>query len=155
MNTNHCYLNYAVILIVMALSVPVEGQHRPMKPEKGEKKEQIRAHKVAFLTDKLSLTPEEAQKFWPVYNEFDEMRENELRSFRDNYLDKYPDLELITDKDAEIIVDAHMSHRERMLELEKKYNQKFKEVLPIKKVILLIEAEREFKKVLMDKLKHP
>ncbi len=35
-----------------------------------ERKEQIESHKIAYLTTKLSLTPNEAEKFWPLYNEF-------------------------------------------------------------------------------------
>lgn len=33
-----------------------------------EKADHIKAQKIAFFTEKLSLTPEEAQRFWPVYN---------------------------------------------------------------------------------------
>jgi Spy/CpxP family protein refolding chaperone len=38
----------------------------------GEKKENIEAMKIAFITNKLELSPEEAQKFWPVYNQYNE-----------------------------------------------------------------------------------
>lgn len=146
-------LNVSILLILLSVTAQVAGQHHPMKPQKEEKMEQIKAHKVAFITDRLALTPEEAQRFWPVYNEFEDKREAELRNFRDNFIDKYPDLMVISDKDAEVLVDAHMDHRERMLVLEKQYNQKFREVLPIKKVLLLLESEKEFKKVLMDKIR--
>ena len=33
-------------------------------------RERIKAQRVAFITDRLSLTPDEAQKFWPIYNQF-------------------------------------------------------------------------------------
>ena len=44
------------------------------------KKENIEAQKVAFITSKLNLTTEESQKFWPVYNEYES--KNRRRSFK-------------------------------------------------------------------------
>ena len=38
----------------------------------GRMNERIKAQKVAFITEKLSLTAEEAQQFWPIYNAFEE-----------------------------------------------------------------------------------
>ncbi len=41
------------------------------QPEGGpaNRKKQIEARKVAFITSELNLSPEEAQVFWPVYNQ--------------------------------------------------------------------------------------
>ena len=51
-------------------------------------KEKIRAYKVAFLTEKLNLSAKEAQKFWPLYNEFDQQRRfllvNERQQIKQN-----------------------------------------------------------------------
>ena len=33
--------------------------------------EKIRSYKIAYLTEKLNLTENEAQKFWPIYNKYD------------------------------------------------------------------------------------
>ena len=52
-----------------------------------EKREQIKALKVAFITEELKLTPAEAEKFWPLYNAYDskqtELRQQKLKSFSD------------------------------------------------------------------------
>ena len=37
----------------------------------GENKEKLKAHKIAYITERLQLTPAEAEKFWPVYNELE------------------------------------------------------------------------------------
>ena len=64
-------------------------------------KERIKAQKVAFITEQLSLTSEEAQGFWPIYNEFEEttdkIRSQELRSIK-MQLRRNPDL---SDKEAD------------------------------------------------------
>ncbi len=40
-------------------------------PDEEIRAEKIQSLKIAFITQKLQLTPDEAQKFWPVYNQYD------------------------------------------------------------------------------------
>jgi len=54
-----------VVLLVLASSLTFAQGNQ-------EKREKVKALKVAFLTEKLALTSEEAQKFWPIYNAFEE-----------------------------------------------------------------------------------
>ena len=50
-----------------------------------EKKEQIKSLKVAFITNELNLTPDEAAKFWPIFNAFDakqtELRQEKIKNY--------------------------------------------------------------------------
>lgn len=55
------------------------NQQRP----KQEKRANIEALKVAFITRELNLTAEEAQKFWPVHNGYIE----ELKKIRKENMD--------------------------------------------------------------------
>src|SRR5436190_20382368 len=63
------------------------------QPEKfQEKKEHIEALKVSYITQKLNLTKEEAQKFWPVYNEYQDTKDalhkeqrEEFKSYKDRF----------------------------------------------------------------------
>ena len=54
-----------IVMLTLNLISQEERHERPM----GENKEKLKAHKIAFITDRLQLTPAEAEKFWPVYNE--------------------------------------------------------------------------------------
>lgn len=121
-------------------------------PPMGEKKEQIEAMKVAFLTRKLDLTPTEAQTFWPVYNQF----QNELDKLRDSHRkeirDAKSDFENMTDKDVEKVVDGEIAFRQTELDILKKYHAQFKKVLPLHKVARLYRAEEEFKRDLLKKI---
>lgn len=92
--------------------------------------------KVGFFTEKLDLTSEEAEKFWPVYNEYSKAK-IELR-------DKYKGSD-----DA----DAMVEQKEEEASLLKSYNEKFKEILPNEKVSLLHKAESELKKMIFEEIK--
>ena len=73
-------IHLLIFLIASAFTVTVtQAQHGGGPPMSEEKREEIESMKVAFLTKKLELTPEEAQKFWPVYNQF----QGELDKIRD------------------------------------------------------------------------
>jgi len=79
--------------------------------------------KIAYITRKLNLSPEEAQRFWPIYNQY----ARELREARMANKDK-PDIEL----------------DEILLNIRKKYNGQFASALPSEKVNQFFRSEREF-----------
>ena len=99
----------------------------------GKRAEKIQALKIAFITQKLALSSDEAQRFWPVYNQY----ENEIRSaFREN-------------KDGDVI-----ENDERLLNIRKKYRPEFVKVLGESRMNKLFSAEREFRGVLLQHLKN-
>ena len=134
------------ILLVVILSFPTLAQP-------GDKREDIESMKIAFLTRRLNLTPEEAKKFWPVYNQFSE----ELKSVRETRnkagRDVKDNFQQMTDKEIEKVVDSEISYRQQELDILKKYNAQFKQTLPVRKVALLYRAEDDFKKELLERIK--
>jgi len=134
------------ILLVVILSFPTLAQP-------GDKREDIESMKIAFLTRRLNLTPEEAKKFWPVYNQFSE----ELKSVRETRnkagRDVKDNFQQMTDKEIEKVVDGDISYRQQELDILKKYNAQFKQTLPMRKVALLYRAEEDFKKELLERIK--
>jgi hypothetical protein len=134
---------------MVALAQPIS---RPVSPQKTEKREEIESYRIAFLTQKLSLTPEEAQRFWPVFNQFTaEMKA--VKANRVSNRDMKNDIQNQSDKDVEKMVDGEIATRQQELDVVKKYHTQFKQVLPIKKVAILYRAENEFKKELLDKIR--
>ena len=85
----------------------------------------LQAYKIAFLTRKLNLSPDEAQRFWPIYNKY----EDELRAAR---------IENRQNKASEIATE------EKILNIRKKYNDEFSKALPSEKVNTLFRSEKEF-----------
>lgn len=85
----------------------------------------LQAYKIAFLTKKLSLTPQEAQRFWPIYNQY----EDEMRTVR---------IEKRQGGGSEIEIE------EKILNIRKKYNSEFSKAISPEKVNILFRSEKEF-----------
>lgn len=118
----------------------------------GANSEKMEAQHVAFITQQLSLTPEEAKSFWPLYNEYDAKRHELRKSFRQTGDLSKPDFDKITEKEASEMLDNQIIESQKFLDLRKEYHAKFKSVLPAVKVLKLYNSEREFQKMLMDKM---
>jgi Spy/CpxP family protein refolding chaperone len=116
-----------------------------------ERKEQINAAKTAFLTDKMGLTAEQSQKFWPIYNEYETKRRELVKSYRSGYR---RDVEELTDQEAQARIDNMFVTREKELALEKEYAVKYQRVISTKQLIQLYRGEREFTKLLLKRLDH-
>jgi len=144
----------AKILLFTLISVfyfEADAQHF-MEKRMEEKKEQIKAYKIAFITEKLQLTPEEAQVFWPVYNQHEKERDEELIAFRKRFDFEPHEIMDLSEQEAEQFIDERIEHEQQLLDLRKKYHIQLKEVISPKKVMILYEAENEFRKELLKKL---
>lgn len=116
-------------------------------PPGGPKKERVEAMKVAFITQKLDLSPEEAKVFWPVYNQYQDELEQLRKNRRENAKQNMDDL---SNAEIEKMVDGEIGYRQAELDLLKKYHPQLKKVLPIRKVARLYRAEEEFKRQLLE-----
>ena len=97
-----------------------------------EKKQQdIEALKVAFISKELELTPDEAQKFWPVYNQY----AKELRS---------------TIKDDADVLDRD----EKVLNLRKRYKEQFTKVLGQERMNRVFNSEGRFRQLLIKSMRN-
>ena len=143
----------SLLSLTVLLLLPLWLSAQP-GPRRGQDRERIEAQKIAYLTDKLSLSPAEAQKFWPVYNEFNDKREKVLQNMRERRRTArgMTDEEL-TEAEASRLADDELIEAQQMLDLRKEYHAKFKSVLPASKVLRLYRAEEEFKRVLLDRLR--
>ncbi len=137
-----------VLLIISNLPNLAFGQHEKHNIDK----EKIKAMKVSFITQKLDLSSEEAQKFWPVYNEFE--KKNEALFMERKKIRKISKSEIeLTDKQIETNINNEFNIKQKELNLEKEYFTKFKAVIPIKKIEQLYLAQDQFKRELLRKIK--
>jgi hypothetical protein len=116
------------------------------------KKEKIDALRAAFISKKINLTNDEALKFWPLYNEMNDRLDANRKTFRLQY-NANTNYNFATDKDAEIYLAAELNLKQKEFELYKEYYDKFKKVLPVKKVAALRRAEDDFKKEIIKTIK--
>lgn len=131
-------------LFILPATVQAQGDARPAK-------ERIEAMKIAFITDRLQLTPEEAKGFWPVYNKM----ETEMKELRRKYrLSEEEELPAdLSEQEAEKRIGEMISFREAQVALIKKYQIEFKKVISSKKILLLYRAEEDFKRELIRKIR--
>ena len=116
-----------------------------------EKKEQIKTLKIGYITDALSLTSDEATKFWPLFNAFeDKQKEIRLQKVK-NYLFKLDDLSLesLSEKEALYLLSQMENSEEEQFQLRKKFMNSLKSVLPAVKILKLKKAEEQFSKKLL------
>lgn len=110
--------------------------------------ERIQSLRIAFITEKLELTPKESQAFWPIYNELrdkmDVLGENEIRK---------RDLMNITDEEADALLQKRFEIEQKRLDLKREYFNQLKQVLPSRKLVRLPKAEQQFKRKLLDRMK--
>ncbi|WP_294142252.1 hypothetical protein [uncultured Sanguibacteroides sp.] len=114
-----------------------------------EKRKEFEAQKVAFFTQEMSLTPEEAVKFWPLYNEMQKkIREagNVIRDLATKFSGN------VTEKEAQANIETILKAEEQMQSLKKDYYQKIIKELSARKLWLMMEAERKFHRQLWKKL---
>ena len=112
-------------------------------------RQQIKAQKVAFITEQLSLTPQEAQKFWPIYNKFEDnlnqIRRNDERTIRDAM--KKEDL---TQKEAQDIINQFLAVEEKIHIAKQQLIKDLGKVITPQKIIKLKIAEDAFNRKLME-----
>jgi hypothetical protein len=118
-----------VIVLLLGSSCFVKAQDQG-----GNKRaEKIEALKIAFITQRLELTSEEAQRFWPVYGQY----ENDIKSILGN------------NKNEDVI-----DNEEKLLNIRKKYRPEFTKILGQLRMNKLFAAEKEFRGVLLQRLKN-
>lgn len=113
----------------------------------------IKSKKIAFLTEAVGLTTEEAQRFWPVYNEFERKRfqlmgkRNKLELQGDA-----PSSEMSESAYRKLALEMVAVHKQESKIMEE-YNLKFLTILPAEKVVKLYRAEAKFRGYLIREYK--
>jgi hypothetical protein len=113
-------------------------------------REKFNAARIALISEKLKLTPEQAEKFWPVYREFTENRMALRKQFREAERNQDPSKPK-NDRDQELIKLGHLL-KQQNLDLEKKYSDRLLKVISAQQLLTLPKAEEEFRKMLLQRL---
>lgn len=134
---------YIPLLLILLLPGIIKAQ---------DKKDKIEAAKIAFITQQLNLSPQEAEKFWPIYNE-EQDKLDAIKARRREFKKVREDLDHATDKEIDMFLASEVALKQREAEIMKEYNEHFKKVLSPRKVAKLYKAEDDFKKELLKQLK--
>jgi hypothetical protein len=137
--------NLIALLFFVSFSLLAQGKKML------EKKEEIYALKVAFITNKLPLTSSEAEKFWPIYNAFEDKQFEFKHEKSLVFLKKMDDetINKMSEKEAAALLSKMESAEEEIFQMRKKLIISLKPILSQVKLIKLKKAEEEFNKKLL------
>lgn len=120
-----------------------------------EKKDQIKALKMDFFNSELSLSANESDRFWPIYNTYDDkqfqIRHKKLKTYRNQMQDNI--LNKMSERDAAALLADIESTDEELYILKKRLIADLKTFLPKIKIIKLKKAEEDFNRKLLQQYK--
>ncbi len=119
---------FYLLLVLVSITAFVNAQEDVIANEK--KQQGIDALKVAFISKELELTPDEAQKFWPVYNQYAKELKTTINHGND-----------ALDRD------------EKVLNLRKSYKEQFSNVLGQQRMNKIFNAEGRFRNLLIKSMR--
>ena len=124
-----------LLILLLGFTINVFSQDR-----REEVREKIESRKIAYLSDKLDLSPEDAEKFWPVYNSYNK----EMQALRQEMKPLFRE-EDISDEEASALLNKLIIHEKNILDIRQKYTDQFTQVLGPKRTLKFFRSDREFK----------
>lgn len=119
----------------------------------GQTLQKIQAEKIAFFTEQMNLAPAEATVFWPVYNEYQE-KKHELNKQKNSVLIYFKaNQSRLSEAEVRKLTERYVGYQQEEAELLKTYTDRFKEILPVEKVLQIYITEAEFRKYLIEQIR--
>ncbi|MEX0314392.1 MAG: hypothetical protein AB3N18_09465 [Allomuricauda sp.] len=119
----------------------------------GPARNRIKTLKVAFITERVGLTSKEAQSFWPIYNEYEETLEAIRKKER---IELRPQISLIqdlSDEESSTLLNKFLVIQKEKHAAEQDFISKIRNVISPKKTVLLLKAEEDFKRRLLQQVR--
>ncbi|GAB3651114.1 hypothetical protein GCM10028791_19370 [Echinicola sediminis] len=129
------------IIILAVFSIISITSFAQKEGDKRYDREKLEAAKVAFITQRLDIKPEQATAFWPLYNQFEENRRKSHMKLRATSRINEQDL---TAEKARELVQEKFKIQQQLLDEEKAFIDKIKDILTPIQIYKLGEADRDF-----------
>lgn len=111
--------------------------------------DRVQAQRVAFITQKIDMTSKEAEKFWPLFNEY----EREERKIRKQYQRNTRRIIDMSDGEARAFLESRFDMEQELLDLKRQYFLKLADIISPRKLAGFNRADREFKKLLLNRIR--
>ena len=131
------------ILIALSITSSLHAQNR-------EAMKKIESARIALITERLGLSPEQAEKFWPVYREYNMQRREirqEMRSAREGV-----NTQNLSEEQSNELMKKALDLKQRELNLDKKYAGRMSEVISTQQILKLRNAEKDFQQMLLRRI---
>lgn len=123
----------------------------------GNKYEKIKTLKINFISDELNLSPEAAEKFWPIYNEYEEtnrkLRSSSVKNIKEELYQQGGEIGALSDLQASEFSEKFLQIVDKYAENKRKTFDKLEAVLTPQQILQLHFAEIEFNYKVLRKLK--
>lgn len=129
------------LLLATGSYAQTQDPRQQLRAAKAERLSQLDDARIAFFTSRLSLTQDQAQRFWALHNEF--ITRSRKLNLTGRLL-KYEQIAALTDQQIRDDLTQTYATRQQELNLEKEYFNKFQKVLSLRQVAQLMTAERDF-----------
>jgi hypothetical protein len=137
-----------VTLVAISLSFAQPG---PPPPAVEKRKEKVEALKRSYYSEKLALTPAEAEKFWPIYNEFSKKEDALRKEGKGNKKkDEQPNF---TEKEALTEIDRIAVQKKSHIDLETQFLKDCMPVLGASRTMQLTQIDRDFQRELLEHMR--
>lgn len=128
-------------LILFSLMVLGMGNVFAQRPQSQYDKEKLESARVAFITNRLDLKPEQAEKFWPQFNQFSEEKGNLMDQL--SKINRASD-GTISEGEATKMIDQKFELQQKILDSEKAFIGHIIKVISPTQAIKLSSVNREF-----------
>lgn len=115
-----------------------------------EAMQKIESARIALITERLGLSPEQAERFWPLYREFTQKRMELRREL--NETRRGTDVSKLSEEESRIRMENSMAIKQRELNLEKEYAGRMLNVINNQQMLSLKKAEDDFRRMLMERI---
>jgi hypothetical protein len=115
-----------------------------------EAMKKIESARIALITERLGLSPEQAEKFWPVYREYNMQRmqlRQELRETRQE-----AEGQKLTEDQSKALMQKAMDLKQRELNLDNQYAERMLAVISSQQILQLRNAEKDFQQMLLRRI---
>src|SRR5690606_38493057 len=126
----------SLYFLLLLMSLPAWGQQ---ERKSTYNKEKLESAKVAFITQRLDLTPEQAEKFWPVYNQHSERKWGLMRS-----MPRVGNDEEITEQKARDLIEQKVEIEQKIVDVEKTFIKDDQKIIPPGHALTRGNANRKF-----------
>lgn len=128
-----------LFILLICSSFQVAAQDR------NSHRERIKALKTAYITEGINLSSQEAQQFWPVYNEFDTKRR---KLYRKEHAD-IENIECYTEEKARKKIEEYVEIERQDYLIKKKFYDDLRTILPATRILQLKKVEDEFNRKML------
>lgn len=133
------------IITILFLTVPLVGMCQSKQA-----RSKVEAAKIGLISERMGLTPKQAEQFWPLYREYSDHRKNiqgQIREAKTQY-----DPNTATDEQTKKLIDLSHSLKQQNLDLQKEYSDKLLQVINNRQLMSLRKAEDDFRTMILNKL---